>query len=137
MENVTRQSFYATSSSKNELLNVLLVVCGLTISSYAIANQTEVGKIEENIDWAINSLANEIDLNLRLIGYIAKDSRVEGLFFNIVEVERKLRELSEENGSSLVLSIHLNVEDIVTKEISIDTRFIVNSTALLERALIV
>jgi len=127
MTELKRETFYLTSSSKEELLELLLRLIGKSKESYAQSNGIEEGKIEENIDWAINSIGNEIELKIRLLGYIAKDSRVEGIFMPVTKAEERLNELNAEAGASTSLPIHIDLEKVVTKEIEIDTRVIVNA----------
>jgi hypothetical protein len=130
MYKIETDSFVVVDSTRMGAFETLLKLGGYTIDSYSQYMAVSIEELEKAPQWAINSLKELIHLNLVHLGYIMKDSRVEGLMKPYSDIESIINKKfdSQEIEGSLPIKIF---DDIISKDGAIRTHYLTNAENIL------
>ena len=114
-----RDSFTIQAEDNKTILDMLLVICGYSMATYSNRMSVDIDELEKAPLWAIMGLCDIIDMYLKHLGYIIKDTRSDWMFNKYSELEL----LYQQSGKSQPVII--NVDAVTGKNVGIDLSLLV------------
>jgi len=128
-------TFRIITATKKEAFNILLEMLDHSESSFASYMDIDIETLEEPPQWALNYLADVLNIELEHLGYQIKDLKATGLKVPYDNAQDKLQELIEKGIVDIDLPIEIK-SSIITEAGAIKSRLLINAENILKRFLV-
>jgi len=128
---IDTKSFTLTTETKEEALMLLLKLLGRDIDSFSLYMGVSVEDVKKAPQWAINYLKDILEIEFVHLGYVTKDLKAFGLFFEYKNVANDVNNALTASALTGSRPVVIKTMDIITEECAIKANYIANAVNIL------
>jgi hypothetical protein len=128
---IDTKSFTLTTETKEEALMLLLKLLGRDIDSFSLYMGVSVEDVKKAPQWAINYLKDILEIEFVHLGYVTKDLKAFGLFFEYKNVANDVNNAFTASALTGSRPVVIKTMDIITEECAIKANYIANAVNIL------